>query len=146
MSRRIFTKVFQGCVMATTDVLEYVDAKEAHLVQEDIEVIGAEATAYSTLPSENDGWAFIEVELSQVGRVHKDGAILAVSSSEGWNTTPAGITRANGHVAIAFPSGLAIPVKEEGYLYINTVSTGKSAGTSMFNYWIAVHYIKKSVR
>jgi len=147
MSKRIFTKVFRGAISAETQIPEEVGAVHSWLVQYDsIEVIAAQASLWSYLPSENDGFTNASVELSQVGVVGQEGAILSVAASEGWNTTPAGIMAANGHMAIVFPSGYAVPVKEEGYLYINTTSLGKSAGVSQYRYEVIVHYTKKSVR
>ncbi|MBA7587043.1 hypothetical protein ES708_29053 [subsurface metagenome] len=118
------------------------DGLHSWLVQEDIEVVGAQASIASLLPSENDGWAFAKVELSQVGIRAQDGAILAANATEGWNTVPQGITQCNGHATIVFPQGVAVPVKEEGYLYINALTMGKSAGNSMFDYEIVVFYTK----
>ncbi|MBA7555813.1 hypothetical protein ES705_48500 [subsurface metagenome] len=146
MSKRIFTKVFSG-QQASLGMNTTVQAGlHSWLVQEDIEVIGAQAAIHSVLPSENDGWAMVDMELSQVGIPAQDGAILSVNAGEGWNTTPAGVTQCNGHTSIFFPPGFAVPVKEEGYLYVNSVSQGKSAGTSMFDYEIIVFYTKKGSR
>ncbi|MBA7587914.1 hypothetical protein ES708_29961 [subsurface metagenome] len=116
------------------------------LVQEDIEVIGAQATIYLVSPSENDGFSSVDLELSQVGIPAQDGAILSVNATEGWNTTPAGISTTNGIASVFFPPGFAVPVKEEGYLYVNSVGVGKSAGVSMYDYEIIVFYTKKGSR
>ncbi|MBA7551992.1 hypothetical protein ES705_44543 [subsurface metagenome] len=143
MGKRIFTKVFSGSVIVAAAPTDE-GAWESWLIQyEAIEVIGAQAKILSTMPSENDGFAYAEVELSQVGVRRQEGAILSVAAGEGWNTTPAGINQVNGHQVVTFPAGFAVPVKEEGYLYINTGGRGKSAGDSVFEYEVIVFYTKK---
>jgi len=146
LSKRIFTKVFSGTTPAMLEEVTAFNAQEAWLVQEDIEVIGAELVIQNALPSENDGFAYCSIELSQVGVMSQDGAILKAASAEGWNTTPAGVDHVNGHAVVNFPLGLAVPVKEEGYLYINLSTYGKSAGASTFNWGCIVYYTKKGSR
>ncbi|MBA7589215.1 hypothetical protein ES708_31296 [subsurface metagenome] len=53
---------------------------------------------------------------------------------------------ANGNVSINFPSGVAIPVKEEGYLFVNAKAVGKSAGTSGYSFGVTVYYTKGNPR
>ncbi len=146
MSKRIFTKETSGLkiVSGATEVEE--NAIVSWLMQEDIEVLGATGYCISVLPSENDGWAFLEVELSQAGVLSEDGAILRVAGQEGWNTTPAGVTQCSGHNAIAFPAGFTIPVKEEGHLYINMRGENKTAGFSTFRWGFIIYYTKKGYR
>ncbi|MBA7712817.1 hypothetical protein ES703_121807 [subsurface metagenome] len=146
--KRIFTKRFSGAIDANPPGLVFEDqnALETWLVQEDIDVIGAEVAVASHAPSENDGYALVSVELSQVGVMNQDGSILLASSTEGWNTAPPGICQASGHAMVTFPNGMAVPVKEEGYLYINGRSKGKSAGPSLFSYGVVVYYTKKGAR
>ena len=146
MSKRIFTKQIGGLkiVSGATEVED--NAVTSWLAQDDIEVLGVTGYCLSTVPSENDGWAFIEVELSQTGELFKDGSIMTVCAQEGWNTTPAGVTQCNGHQAIAFPTGSAIPIKEEGHLYINMRSENKTAGMSTFRWGFTVYYTKKGYR
>ncbi|MBA7712241.1 hypothetical protein ES703_121213 [subsurface metagenome] len=143
MSKRIFTKVFEGVLQAGATPV-HDNARDTWLVQENIEVIGASISVGNTAPSENDGFASVIVELSQVGLREQDGAILSAKAFEGWNTTPAGVDVALGHIAIAFPQGYAVPVKEEGYLYVNAYTQGKSAGVSGFDYVVIVYYTKGS--
>lgn len=143
MSKRIFTKSFQGAVTVTGSVEEPQNALAIWLLQEDIEIIGAEITLGSLMPSENDGFALCELELSQTGVWAEDGNILKAHAGEGWNTTPAGIDQANANVVITFPQGLAIPVKEEGHLYINASGRNKTAGASVFKYEVIVYYTKR---
>lgn len=142
MSKRIFTKVFSQAVAAEGAVPATHNAKQSWLAQEDIEVIGASALVYSYQPSENDGQAEVMVELSQVGLINQDGAIIQVAAHEDWNTTPAGICLTVGQATVMFTPLYAIPIKEEGYLYVNALSVGKSAGISSFNYTVTVYYTK----
>ncbi|MBA7712532.1 hypothetical protein ES703_121510 [subsurface metagenome] len=118
-------------------------ASQTWLAQEPIEVIGAEGFAQSTIPCENDGFASITAELSQVGQFDKDGSILKVGAGEGWNTVPQGIQATTGHAVVTFPDGYTVPVKEEGYLYVNLTGIGKSAGMSYFKWTFIVYYTKK---
>ncbi|GAI68393.1 unnamed protein product, partial [marine sediment metagenome] len=110
--KRIFTKVFSGVIPVETTTPSQVNALLTWLAQEDIDVIGAEALVSCGLPSENDGWSYCVVELSQVGVHGEDGVILKAVASEGWNTTPAGIVKADGHAFVTFPAGYSVPVKE----------------------------------
>ncbi len=143
MSRRIFTKVFDNTVVVSGVEPATQNAFQRWLVQEDIEVIGAAIAINNRIPSENDGFASLEVELSQVGIVGEDGAILKASGSEGWNTVPQGISATNAFASVTYPQGLAVPVKEEGYLYLNLETQGKSAGMSIFSFSVIVYYTKR---
>ncbi len=149
MSKRVFTMVFHGQVEAMAfpaPEVVVVNAAQTWLAQEDIEVVGAQATMVSTTPSENDGKAIAEVELSQVGVMDSDGAIIKAVASEWWNSAPPGITEVAGHTELTFAPTLAIPVREEGRLYINTSAIGKTAATSTFSFSVVVFYTKKGSR
>jgi hypothetical protein len=146
MGKRVFTKVFHGQVVAEDAMVVQVNSKETWLAQEDIEVIGVQASMLNTQPSENDGMATAEVELSQVGKLDADGAIIKVVATEWWNTAPPGIGIGNGHTELSFSPTLSIPIKEEGLLYINTSCIGKTAGMSVFSYSVLVFYTKKGSR
>jgi len=142
--KRILTKVFYGQHnVAAEGAMTATGMLDKWLLQEAIEVVGAEMQVQSALPSENDGFAHLEVELSQAGVFGSDGAILVGGANEGWNTVPQGICGTNANVAIAFPQGYAVPVRDEGYLYINYFSQGKSANVSKFAWEVIVHYVKK---
>ncbi|MBA7712688.1 hypothetical protein ES703_121675 [subsurface metagenome] len=141
--RRIFTKVWNGFVaVQTTDELTE-NGYRSWLAQEPIEIIGASMSIVNKIPSENDGFAFLGLELSQVGLIGQDGAILKCAAEEGWNTTPAGVDKVGGHIAVTFPAGYTVPVKEEGYLYLNLEMIGKSAGASVFEFEVIIYYTKK---
>ncbi|MBA7552013.1 hypothetical protein ES705_44564 [subsurface metagenome] len=146
MSKRVFTKVFHGVLAAEQPISIQFNAKETWLAQEDIEVVGAQASMLNTSPSENDGLASAEVELSQVGVIDTDGAIIKVVANEWWNTAPPGIYQTAGHTEVSFAPALAIPIKEEGLLYINASTIGKTADVSTFSYSIIVFYTKKGSR
>ncbi len=146
MGKRVFTKVFHGVIAAEVPVTTQVNAAQTWLAQEDIEVVGVHASMINSSPSENDGLASAEVELSQVGKLDEDGAIIKVVANEWWNTAPPGIHQIAGHTELTFAPTLAIPIKEEGLLYINTSSVGKTAAVSTFSYSVIVFYIKKGSR
>lgn len=141
--RKIFTKQFNGLkiVAGPTEVEEVSVA--SWLAQEDIEIVGVSGHVLNVQPDENDGHAFIQVELSQTAVILSDGGILVVNAAEHWNTAPAGVAETNANVAVAFPAGYAIPVKEEGHLYINIRSENKTAGFSTFRWGFIVYYTKK---
>ncbi len=140
--KRIFTKVFSGTKMVMNGLPADEAAVQSWLAQEPIEVIGATGVCLCTAPNENDGFAWLKAELSQVGSIALDGSILTVLGGEGWNTVPQGIHAQNGHIAVTFPDGYSVPVKEEGYLYINLRYQGKSAGIAQFEYTFTVYYTK----
>ncbi|MBA7587287.1 hypothetical protein ES708_29312 [subsurface metagenome] len=144
--KRVFTKIFEEDLVVVEPSEKVVGAVWTWLIQEDIDVIAAAISIQRTTPSENDGFSFGCIELSQVGVYGQDGAILAAQAGEGWNTTPAGICEANGHAVLALPQGYAVPVKEEGYLYVNSKSRGKTAGGSEYHYQVIVYYTKKGSR
>ncbi|MBA7542381.1 hypothetical protein ES705_34702 [subsurface metagenome] len=148
MSKRIFTKRFMGTVAYDSGPPPDIgfNAIDSWLAQEDIEVLGAAITVVPDSPSENDGYTWCAIELSQVGIYGQDGAILQAVAMEGWNTTPAGISVAVGNMSVSFPDGEVIPVREEGILYINSRGYGKSAGQSGYSYSVTVYYTKKGTR
>ena len=146
MSKRIFTKTFEGMQIVAGGVETEENGVQSWLAQDDIEVLGVSGHALCTQPDENDGFSYLVAELSQTGVLGQDGAILKVLAQEGWNTVPQGIHAVAGHVTIAFPAGATIPVKEEGHLYINLRFNNKSAGMSVFRYGFIVYYTKKGYR
>ncbi|MBA7553403.1 hypothetical protein ES705_45994 [subsurface metagenome] len=150
MSKKLYSKVWSGTINVEAGQYftgpEITNALHSWLVQDDIEVVGANLSIISTTPSENDGFAQIMVELSQTGIYGQDGAIACAMAQEGWNTTPAGISAANANVAVIFPDGKAMPVKEEGHLYLNTCYTGKTASFSTFNFEVIIFYTKTGRR
>ncbi|MBA7551712.1 hypothetical protein ES705_44260 [subsurface metagenome] len=142
-NKRIFTKIFHEAIPVMGVTLVKAEPAKFWLMQEDIEVLGAEISIFNTAPDENDGYAYIYVELSQVGMLNADGIILAAAAIEYWNTTPAGIDVDNAQVVTNFPPGFVVPIREEGYLYVNTAQFGKTAGTSAFTFDVIVYYTKK---
>jgi hypothetical protein len=140
--KKVFTKVFQGGLAVSGDEEVERNALVSWLAQEDIEVVAAQISLQSSQPAENDGFASVMLELSQVGVLGLDGAILVAQCGEGWNTTPAGIDQTKADVVLALPSGLTVPVKEEGYLFLNAMQRGKSAGMSVFSYQVIIFYTK----
>ncbi|MBA7575142.1 hypothetical protein ES708_16963 [subsurface metagenome] len=142
MSKRVFTKIFRGEINVELAMPTIVNGFFSWLVQEDIELVGAEISLQNDMPSENDGFATCELELSQTGLIGGDGAILDAKAMEGWNTVPQGICNQNAHVVLVLPQGVAIPIKEEGHLYLNTRGYGKTADLSYFEYCVIIYYTK----
>ncbi|MBA7552123.1 hypothetical protein ES705_44677 [subsurface metagenome] len=146
MGKKVFTRDFT----ATIPVEGAVDVRHEPYtywkLQEDIEVLGVELNIQNELPSENDGFAKCYAEISQAGFLFTDGVIACCSASEGWNTAPPGISETNGHVTVMLPQGSVITVKEEGYLYLNIASFGKTAGISGFRVEGIVYYTKPGYR
>ncbi|MBA7555315.1 hypothetical protein ES705_47973 [subsurface metagenome] len=141
MSKRIFTKRFSGQVEVGMPNMDF-PAMDSWLLQENIEVIGASIAVIPWQPSENDGYTYLSVELSQTGVFGLDGTILQCGAMEGWNTSPAGISVHVGNVAVSFPNGAAVPVREEGYLFVNAKGYFKTAGITNYNYGVTVYYTK----
>ncbi|MBA7587194.1 hypothetical protein ES708_29212 [subsurface metagenome] len=140
--KRIFTKRFFGNVEAT-GTFPLVTTERADLQEEDIEVIGAEISLACTQRSQNDGDSSCMLEVSQTSTIRQQGCFLTGTAIEGWNTTPAGIERNTANVAVMFPDGFAVPIREEGNIYINASAWGKSAGTSTYGYDVTIFYTKK---
>jgi hypothetical protein len=142
MGKRIFTNRYSGLMSDIVAGAKAYPAVVAELQQEDIEIIGAECAIFCTLRSQNDGETYATIELSQVGKMGQDGAILAANCTEGWNTAPQGIEKAIGHVVAMFPAGVTVPIREEGYIYVNGAMFNKSAGQTSFAYDVIVYYTK----
>ena len=144
--KRVFTKVLTGTEVAVIGPPGGIISNNvaSWLLQEAIEVLGVAIAVANEVPSENDGYANVAVEVSQSAMFNQDGALLEARAGEGWNTTPAGICRQNGHQVAMFPEGYAVPIREEGSVYINTLATGKTAGDSSFNWTVNIFYVKKS--
>ncbi len=144
MGKRMFTKCFSGQAIADGLPPAYSLNIAPWLMQEDISILGVDMDVRMTTPSENDGFTSLILELSQVGAWGTDGSIASVSGGEGWNTTPAGIQQDGGHTSLMFPE--SIDVKEEGAIYLHSLSQGKSAGQTAYNYHIVVYYTKGGSR
>ncbi|MBA7587289.1 hypothetical protein ES708_29314 [subsurface metagenome] len=87
-----------------------------------------------------------EAELSQTSKTRAEGLIINGIATEGWNTVPQGLAQTNCNHAVVFPQGQVIPVKEEGYVYLNAVTIAKTAGESIFDVRGTIYYTKKSSR
>ncbi|MBA7586449.1 hypothetical protein ES708_28447 [subsurface metagenome] len=143
MSKRVFTRIAKGYVHAELTVEAEQTGIYSWLLQEDIEIVGVVMSLYSAIPSENDGFASVNLELSQTAEYGQAGAVASVNATEGWNTVPQGISGTSNVTVVNFPVGLSIPVKEEGHLYVNALSVGKSAGVSTFVFEVIIYYTMK---
>ncbi|MBA7580383.1 hypothetical protein ES708_22274 [subsurface metagenome] len=147
MSKRIFTKFLDGYAIDTSQVMWNVEnAIDSWLVQEDIEVIGFQLGAKCHSPDQNDDLAEVVGELSQTGVYAEDGAMGQVVNASLWNSVPQGIDRECPTTVVMFPQGTAIPVKEEGHLYLNAQSRGANGTHTTWVVWAIVFYTKKGSR
>ncbi|MBA7551271.1 hypothetical protein ES705_43810 [subsurface metagenome] len=143
MGKRIFTKCFSGNVEVSAAVPSISLNIAPWLMQEDIAILGVDMDLAVETPSENDGFASLTMELSQIGAWGADGSIASVSAYEGWNTVPQGVCVANGHTTFFLPDNKSIDIKEEGALYLNSTSYGKTADSTYFRYVLTIFYEKK---
>ncbi|MBA7540948.1 hypothetical protein ES705_33254 [subsurface metagenome] len=146
MGKRIFTKCFAGGVEVTAAEPTISLNIAPWLMQEEVSIIGVDMDLALETPSENDGFTSMTMEFSQIGAWGADGSIASVSAYEGWNTTPAGICGVNGHTSFFLPDGKSIDIKEEGALYLNSTSYGKTAGSTHYRYVLTIFYEKKTGR
>ncbi|MBA7582148.1 hypothetical protein ES708_24068 [subsurface metagenome] len=143
MSRRVFTKFMEGIAVDTGTAWTEESAITSWLAQEDIEVIGFQLGARAYLSDQNDDLAEIVGELSQAGLMHQDGLIGRCTGAHYWNTVPQSVDRECDSPVVMFPEGLAVPVKEEGYLYLHAATKG-AVGTHMtWKVWAIVYYTKR---
>ena len=146
MGKKIFTRDFTANVTAAVPQEYHEEPHSYWKLQEDIEIIGVELNIQNRAPSENDGFAKCYAEISQAGFLFTDGIIACGSASEGWNTVPQGVAETNCHVVVMLPQGSVITVKEEGYVYLNVLTWGKTAGDSLFRIEGIVYYTKPGYR
>ncbi|MBA7542384.1 hypothetical protein ES705_34705 [subsurface metagenome] len=140
---KVFTKVFEADIGTSIGPIETInDAELTWLLQEDISIFAVDGVAVTNKPSENDGFTRLIAELSQTAVFGSDGALMAVAVSEGWNTTPSGIFATASNKSLTLPQGKAIIVREEGHLYVNCSTYGKTAGITHFQYRFTIYYTK----
>ena len=144
-TNKVFTKVFAGVIAVLVPEVQpplVTNALHSWLLQDDIEILGIDGAMVNSKPSENDGFSSVVLEVSQSGIYGTDGALFAIGATEGWNTTPAGICEVNGDKSTMLPSGKTVSVREEGHLYINVSTWGKTAGESKYDFHIIIYYTK----
>ncbi len=143
MGKRVFTRVAKGWVIVSGASEVEQTGVYSWLLQEDIEIVGVNMSLWSEEPSENDGFASCNLELSQTAEYAQAGAIASVNAGEGWNTAPPGIAKQGNVTVLNFPVGLSVPVKEEGHIYVNAMGFGKTAGDSVFAFEVIIYWVKK---
>lgn len=157
MTKRIFTKILKGEKKITGAqpalVSEHV-LLDSWLVQEDIEIIGAYLHV-SGVP--DSAWADAMnsmlgggAALSQHAVIHQDGEILSAAfHSYGQGDTGTVLAERRHTIpwasnVITFPTGSAIPVKEEGVVYLHLHAAFLWAVTEVnFSAVACVYYTKK---
>ena len=122
----------------------YTLSADQFLAQEDIDIIGLELNLEICEINENDSVTMAYAEISQNGNWAQDGSIMREQVNLTWNTTPAFGHYMKGFRSLMFPAGLAIPLKEEGILYMHVQSAGGSAGISYLSVHCNVFYTKRS--
>ncbi len=143
MSRRIFTKHLSGTARDEAEAWVENNAIASWLLQEDIEVIGYQVLTEVLIADQNDDLAEIIAEVSQVGIFGQDGTIGMVSGAHLWNSIPQSVDRECPVVTAMFPEGLAIPVKEEGYIYLNAIAKGALATHTTWLVRANIYYTKR---
>ncbi len=126
-NKRVFTKWLKGAGMSLplaglpVEKAEF-PANQFWLLQEPIDIIGVELVGgvSGDMAKMNSGSGEFSMDVSQVGVLGADGMLAIIRgiwTSEGaahlggvWGTTV---------VVVMFPSDAAVPVREEGYVYLN---------------------------
>ncbi|MBA7556738.1 hypothetical protein ES705_49455 [subsurface metagenome] len=144
--RRVFThQMWKSLVL---EGAAWVTDSEADVwtVQEDILIVGVAMQAEICTQSENDGIAGGYGRLYHGSPADLHSLILIAKAFELWNTAPpfGGIEAECREIML--PAGLAIPIKEEGSITLQTHTTGKSAGSVSWSVGAVIFYVKKSVK
>jgi hypothetical protein len=153
-NKRIFTKYLQatGCALPITggpvDFLHF-PANQFWLVQEDIEVVGVELTGGigSAWVEMVKGSGEFHVDISQVGLLGQDGVIANIRGvwTAGQIPNVAGVW-GDTKVVVMFPPDGAVPVKEEGYVYMNLYVNCYNGDAGKFlsaQAYAIIYYIKR---
>lgn len=144
MSKRIFTKQFHEAATTVPAVISVFEALAIWRPQEDIEIIGWYMSAWIQDLLANDGNITWVAELSQVGVLNQDGVIGCVTCTGTQNTAPNFGDLGYETLGLIFPAGFAIPIREEGAVYMNCeiLATDLAVGTPVCNVHGAVYYTK----
>ncbi|MBA7591184.1 hypothetical protein ES708_33336 [subsurface metagenome] len=143
MSRRIFTKYMTGEFSDQGTTWKEKLALDSWLLQEDIEVIGFQLGTKVEMADQNDNLTEVIGELSQTAIFGQDGVIGQVCGAHLWNSVPASVDRECPTSLVMFPEGLAIPVKEEGHIYLNAIVKGAALTHAQWSAWAIIYYIKR---
>jgi len=143
--KRVFTHEMNVAIDGVDGENTEVLCAAEFVAQEDIHIIGVDMDVQNrVMQSQNDGMGENWAELSQSGRRYGDGILIQGGAWAWWNTTPAsvGCTQCN-HI-LMFPEGSAIPLREEGRLYLHTCSynLGISAGVTSGSVHVIIYYTK----
>jgi hypothetical protein len=140
--RRVFTK-WLGYTPFTVPDDWHTEIGDAWIPQEDITIVGVLLQCFFGLENANDCHIYGHMEVSQAAVHWQDGIIACACINRGWNTTPGAIHEAPANVAIMFPAGFGIPVKEEGHvnLITNFWQEG-AAGSNSIHCDAIIYYVK----
>lgn len=135
---KIYTRRLAAAVVAPFGVATEYQAADFWLVQDDIEIVGAYLGISASLADILCmGGGCVHADLSQVGLLDQDGQILQgmaeVIPDIATNFGQSGQL----NIAVMFPAGLRIPVREEGYIYLNGIAF--MANVTVGNIGICLH-------
>ncbi len=143
MSKRIFTRYMTGEFSDQGTTWKEILALDSWLLQEDIEVIGYQIGTRVHIADQNDNLTEVIGELSQTAIFGQDGVIGRVCGAHLWNSVPSSVDRECPTSLVMFPQGTAIPVKEEGHIYLNASVKGAALTHAQWAVWAIIYYTKK---
>ncbi|MBA7592793.1 hypothetical protein ES708_34987 [subsurface metagenome] len=128
------------------EVSDITELPTSWLMEEDIEIVGYNLSAFCASQSQNDGQTRCHVALSQDGGFANTGFIAFGGGLENWNTTPAFGFQDNINKEAFYPAGDRIQVREEGHIYLGMFveCADKTAGTTRWEARAVIFYTKKS--
>lgn len=147
MKQRIYTHhMIYSQVIAADPNWVYVLSADQFVAQDDIDLVGVELNVEMCAFNQNDNFTMAYGELSQNGNWAQDGSILRGQCTAAWNSSPAFGYYVPSFRTVIFPYNCAIPIKEEGNVYLHVQYQGASAGTTSLGVHANLYYVKRSGR
>lgn len=145
-TERIFTHVLHKTFTQGAVGTEGPNPVETWSPQEDIEVVGCWLYGELEVISENDcqtgGW----FGLKSGAMMDLGGWLGRINWSGLWNTSPAAVQKEYANVAVIFPKGQAVTVREGETLNLFASVRSVTAGEHTYSLGAIVYYIPKGVR
>lgn len=124
-NRKIYTKRLATAVVAPLGIATEYHAADLWLVQDDIEIIGAQIDCTVCAVGETGtGIGAVDFDVSQVGLLAQDGLILQGTCAFSYDIATVIGKPGQANVGIIFPEGSRMVVKEEGHVYLNMIVFG----------------------
>lgn len=142
-NKRLFTHHMQFALVIAGADWVYTPSADQFLAQENLDIIGLELNIELCSYNQNDSVSMAYVEISQNGNWNQDGMLMREQAVAAWNTAPAFGYYVKGFRSQFFPAGYAVPLKEEGVLYMHVQSQGAAAGTTSLAVHCNVFYAKR---